>query len=65
MGKTDADYNKQAIITAEETLCLYTCIESAEITAPFIFFASFIDKAVFPTAVGPARMTSGFMKQSS
>ena len=35
-------------------------MESADIIAPFIFFASSIDRAVFPTAVGPVRTIIGF-----
>ena len=37
----------------------YTCIESALMISPFSALASSMDKAVFPTAVGPVRMISG------
>ena len=41
------------------SICRYTCMESAEMIDPLIFFASSMDKAVFPTAVGPVKMTIG------
>ena len=34
-------------------------MESAEIISPFTAFARATDRAVFPTAVGPVRMTRG------
>ena len=34
---------------------LYICIESVDTISPFNFLANSIDKAVFPTAVGPAK----------
>lgn len=39
---------------------LYTCMESAEMIAPFSFFANAIDNSVFPAAVGPVRTIKGF-----
>lgn len=36
-------------------------MESAEIMAPLISFARFIDKEVLPTAVGPVKITNGFL----
>ena len=33
--------------------------KDAEMIDPLIFFASSMDKAVFPTAVGPVKMTIG------
>ena len=45
------------------SISLYICIESADTTSPLIFFASSIDKAVFPEAVGPhITITFGFIR---
>ena len=54
---------KATIISLSEKLAYYlkeTCMESAEMTAPFIFFASSTERALFPTAVGPVRIIIGF-----
>ena len=40
-------------------------MESAEIISPPTFFASFMESAVFPTAVGPVRMINGCFTASS
>jgi len=38
----------------------YTCMESALMISPPIFFASSTERAVFPDAVGPVIMIKGF-----
>ena len=54
-------FQKMALEEMEQiSICLYTCIESAEIISAPILFASPIDAFVFPTAVGPAKIISGF-----
>ena len=43
----------------------YTCMESALIISPLTAFARSMERAVFPVAVGPARMIRGFFISNS
>ena len=43
---------------------LYTCMESADMTAPPAASASRMESSVFPTAVGPVKIISGFFMLS-
>ena len=48
------------ILAVPMSICRYTCMESAEMISPPTARASIRDSSVFPAAVGPVRMISGF-----
>ena len=59
-GKSPPSISSGRILAEPISICLYTCMESADRISPFMAFASAMDSFVFPTAVGPVRTTSGF-----
>ena len=56
--------SSSVILAVPIFMCLYTCIESAEIISPPTAFARLIDNDVFPTAVGPVKTIKSFIKSA-